>query len=322
MGIDIAEGETQDKYPEVTLAFSALDSEIKSDQQKVVDQALVLIPNIETKLVEAFEQVSDDKKYLDLGITTPYEVDLSFKLKGQNVPFIENVSSKERILSWSDVKNHGLEIIKFDPFLHDQLHPDGDKFEGFDTVRRYPHTSRVGINLPNPSVSFPFMQGWRPFESVFGEFDSLIEEAQGKFGENTKFKTKLDEYNTVRVEAERKLVSIMEETSPSIKNRIAQLVDSVARIPTFPFQSILPKYIEGGDSGSKYGNQTDLFFLPNKMQIVRAPIAAGLDGNILNAKPNLKKAVNDDDLSVWFKMAPTIQTWLIEPLRKRGWSRP
>ncbi|MFA6184517.1 MAG: hypothetical protein WC682_05495 [Parcubacteria group bacterium] len=312
MSINSSENENQNKYPEVSLAYSSLDNAIRNSQSIVVEQALEFIPDVTTKLIESLEKLSGGKKYLDLGRTRSYKMDIKAEIGDHQIQLGGDVTSKYRVLSWNNAKDNGIEIAKFDPILYETMHPEGNEFEGFDQIRKYPHSTQIGINLPEPSIEFTFGRDWNHFEPIFSEFNDLVDEIKAKFP-NAKF----DRYHETSAMAEEKMREAMASTAPELKNRIKQLVDSIVSVRFFP--TFLPKYIEGGDNTSRYKNGTDFFFLPQEMKIVQAPVVAGLDGNMLRAKPKFRKSIDIDDQSFWFKMAPSIKTWLIEPLREKGW---
>lgn len=312
--------ESENGYPEVSLAYTSLDKTIRLSQKIVLDRLAPEVPILEDKLAKIFETVSDGKKYLDLGI--PRQWTGVETITFNNKKFTSNVQSLpyDHILYWGDLKEHGLEIFKTQPILHNQFSPAGKDFVGFDELRKSSMTrQKVGLNLPSPTTDW-FLQNWYKFDPVCYNYDNLVKQVLGVFQNNRNFKKYFHEYYFTRDNIEKVASEQIASTAPNLKNRISQLVNSIKQIPTgFLQPSLLPKYIESGDTALRGNHGIDIFFLPNEDRLVRAPVKIGIDGKINKAKPDFRKS-KEAEPADWFIMAPEIQVFLVEPLKKmRNW---
>lgn len=313
----------RDDFPEVSLAYKSLDLEIQRSRQSVIDKVSPEIPVLEKSLAEAFDTVFDGKKYINLG--TPKQInfgthtikigDSSFKRQIKTIPHTST-------LYWGDLEEHGIEIFRRAPMPHSEYSPSEDNFIGFEKLRQYSHET-LGLNLAPPKTLLIY-DDWihDAFYPVCYRYDLLVKDIFGQNLKNGEARDLLEKYYVEREKIEKLSIEQMEKTAPGLKNRISQLADSIKSIPVgFLRPSLLPKYIESGIGDLRIEKNIDIFYLPYKDRLVRAPLNVGIDGNIFKAKPNLLKTM-DAEKRDWYIMAAEIRDSLIVPLKSRTQWRP
>ncbi len=308
---------TKDTFKEVTFAYTNLHKTTELSLQVVNEKVSPLVSDVEKKFIAVLDymigdQDTQEQKFSKLWKTQGFS--FGFNILGVESNLVSG--SKQVYLYWGN-SEHGMEYFSIPTHLHEKYTPESKDFIGFEELRQHGGflDQKLEANIPNPSADINYF--WHETQPVFWQHDHIIDELAGQHKGRKDFNGRYEEYLDEKRIVEEVAVEEMEKQALKIRRRTFQLVDSIRSIPRGKF--ILPKYIPLDNSNLRHEKHIDVFFLPRKKKLVRAPLLPS--ERIYKAKPDLKKATEIEPAD-WFRIARKIGQGFVNNLEGAGWKKP